>query len=98
MRRARALERAAQLVKGGGVECFAWIRLDELLDGESGCLDGVLGHLHQVAVERDALLGLRGMLDRECATLGSAQVVGERERDVLANLTQPTRDHADAVK
>jgi hypothetical protein len=88
----------AQLMELGRVERFLRIRLRESLDGASRRLDGVLGHLHEISIEWHALLGLRGMLDRQRAALGPAQVVGEGEIDVPASCTQPTSEDANAVE
>ena len=85
-------------MKLGRVECLARIRLSEFLDGESGRLDDVLNHLHEVTVERHALLNLRGVLDREGSALSAAEMIGEGKRGVLANLTQQAGEDADAVE
>jgi hypothetical protein len=57
----------------------------------------ILCDLDQVTVERHTLLGLGSMLDRQCPALGSAEVVGELERDVLVGLAQEPRQYAHAV-
>ena len=76
----------AKLVKLGLLERLGRKVLFEGLDGALRCIDRVLGDLHKIAVERQALFGLGSVLDRKCPALGTTQVVGELERDVLACL------------
>ena len=91
------LELGAELAKLRLLERLGRIVLFELVDGEPGGVDRVLCDLYQVTVERHALLGLGSMLDCQRPALGTAEVVGEDERDVLAGLAQESRQHTHAV-
>lgn len=91
------VERVTERPELGLLECLRRVMILEFLDGEPRRLDRILRNLHEIAVQRHALLGLGGMQNGERSAFRSSVMIGVRECDVLARLAKVPRQYPNAV-